>query len=126
MHLLHISCLLPQGQLQVPLLRPEDQVRLPSAATDGRAAAHGHEAAALRSEKQARASDLDRNLLLAHIPQSAASLNFLFSPLSIRIKPAQKSPSIANGTSAVMGQQQVKALCDISAQVQQYQQFLGE
>lgn len=41
-----------------------------------------------------------------------------------RIKPAQKSPSIANGTSAVMGQQQAKALCDISAQVQQYQQFL--
>lgn len=25
-----------------------------------------------------------------------------------------------------MGQQQVTALCDISAQVQQYQQFLGE
>lgn len=46
--------------------------------------------------------------------------------LSIRIKPVQKTPGITNGTSGGMGQQQVTALCDISAQVQQYQQFLGE
>ncbi|MEQ2217148.1 hypothetical protein XENOCAPTIV_024566 [Xenoophorus captivus] len=41
-----------------------------------------------------------------------------------RIKPLQKTQGIANGTSGA-GQQQV-ALSDISAQVQQYQQFLGE
>lgn len=43
-----------------------------------------------------------------------------------RIKPLQKTQGIANGTSGVVGQQQVAALSDISAQVQQYQQFLGE
>lgn len=52
-------------------------------------------------------------------------LTFMASP-SIRVKTVQKTPGITNGTSAVMGQQQVKALCDISAQVQQYQQFLGK
>uniref|UniRef100_A0A3Q3XH50 RFX-type winged-helix domain-containing protein n=1 Tax=Mola mola TaxID=94237 RepID=A0A3Q3XH50_MOLML len=41
-----------------------------------------------------------------------------------RIKPAQKTQGITNGTSGGMGQQQATALCDISAQVQQYQQFL--
>ncbi|XP_029950726.1 MHC class II regulatory factor RFX1-like isoform X2 [Salarias fasciatus] len=41
-----------------------------------------------------------------------------------RIKPVQKSPAITNGTSGGAGQQQSGALCDISAQVQQYQQFL--
>ncbi|XP_020511376.1 MHC class II regulatory factor RFX1 isoform X2 [Labrus bergylta] len=41
-----------------------------------------------------------------------------------RIKPVQKTQGITNGTSGVMGQQQGGALCDISAQVQQYQQFL--
>ncbi|KAM4750748.1 MHC class II regulatory factor RFX1 isoform 3-T3 [Anableps anableps] len=41
-----------------------------------------------------------------------------------RIKPLQKTQGIANGTSGVAGQQQVAALSDISAQVQQYQQFL--
>ncbi|XP_028452550.1 MHC class II regulatory factor RFX1 isoform X2 [Perca flavescens] len=41
-----------------------------------------------------------------------------------RIKPLQKSQGITNGTSGGMGQQQAAALCDISAQVQQYQQFL--
>lgn len=46
--------------------------------------------------------------------------------LSIRIKPVQKTQGITNGTSGGMGQQQATALCDISAQVQQYQQFLGE
>ncbi|XP_072240393.1 MHC class II regulatory factor RFX1 isoform X2 [Leuresthes tenuis] len=39
-----------------------------------------------------------------------------------RIKPVQKTQGLANGTSGGAGQQQ--ALCDISAQVQQYQQFL--
>ncbi|XP_062284281.1 MHC class II regulatory factor RFX1 isoform X3 [Scomber scombrus] len=41
-----------------------------------------------------------------------------------RIKPIQKTHGIANGTSGGAGQQQAGALCDISAQVQQYQQFL--
>ncbi|XP_062243624.1 MHC class II regulatory factor RFX1 isoform X2 [Platichthys flesus] len=41
-----------------------------------------------------------------------------------RIKPAQKTQGITNGTSGGTGQQQAAALCDISAQVQQYQQFL--
>ncbi|XP_023277829.1 MHC class II regulatory factor RFX1 isoform X1 [Seriola lalandi dorsalis] len=40
-----------------------------------------------------------------------------------RIKPVQKAQGITNGTSGGTGQQQA-ALCDISAQVQQYQQFL--
>lgn len=46
--------------------------------------------------------------------------------LSNRIKPLHKAQGITNGTSGGMGQQQAGALCDISAQVQQYQQFLGE
>ncbi|XP_068585206.1 MHC class II regulatory factor RFX1 isoform X2 [Cebidichthys violaceus] len=41
-----------------------------------------------------------------------------------RIKPLHKAQGITNGTSGGMGQQQAGALCDISAQVQQYQQFL--
>ncbi|KAG7223786.1 hypothetical protein INR49_026469 [Caranx melampygus] len=41
-----------------------------------------------------------------------------------RIKPVQKTQGITNGTSSGAGQQQAGALCDISAQVQQYQQFL--
>ncbi|KAM3623935.1 uncharacterized protein V6R79_017153 [Siganus canaliculatus] len=41
-----------------------------------------------------------------------------------RIKPMQKAQGITNGTSGSLGQQQATALCDISAQVQQYQQFL--
>nr|XP_046262242.1 MHC class II regulatory factor RFX1 isoform X5 [Scatophagus argus] len=41
-----------------------------------------------------------------------------------RIKPVQKTQGITNGTSGGIGQQQATALCDISAQVQQYQQFL--
>nr|XP_020451705.1 MHC class II regulatory factor RFX1 isoform X2 [Monopterus albus] len=40
-----------------------------------------------------------------------------------RIKPVQKTQGIANGTLGGAGQQ-AAALCDISAQVQQYQQFL--
>lgn len=38
----------------------------------------------------------------------------------------QKNQGIANGTPGGLGQQQAAALCDISAQLQQYQQFLGE
>ncbi|XP_035027373.1 MHC class II regulatory factor RFX1 isoform X3 [Hippoglossus stenolepis] len=41
-----------------------------------------------------------------------------------RIKPVQKTQGITNGTSGGTGQQQAAGLCDISAQVQQYQQFL--
>ncbi|XP_074485064.1 MHC class II regulatory factor RFX1 isoform X1 [Sebastes fasciatus] len=40
-----------------------------------------------------------------------------------RIKPLHKAQGISNGTSGGLGQQ-AGALCDISAQVQQYQQFL--
>lgn len=46
--------------------------------------------------------------------------------LPTRIKPVQRSQGITNGTSGGIGQQQATALCDISAQVQQYQPFLGE
>ncbi|CAI5679473.1 unnamed protein product [Oreochromis niloticus] len=41
-----------------------------------------------------------------------------------RVKPVQKSQGIANGTAGGIGQQQGSTLCDISAQVHQYQQFL--
>lgn len=41
-----------------------------------------------------------------------------------RIKPVQKAQGITNGTAGGAGQQQGAGLCDISAQVQQYQQFL--
>ncbi|XP_073328337.1 MHC class II regulatory factor RFX1 isoform X1 [Pagrus major] len=41
-----------------------------------------------------------------------------------RLKPVQKTQGLTNGTSGGIGQQQATALCDISAQVQQYQQFL--
>lgn len=44
-----------------------------------------------------------------------------------RLKPVQKVEGMTNGTAAGSGQQQQGAgLSDISAQVQQYQQFLGE
>uniref|UniRef100_H3D985 Regulatory factor X1 n=1 Tax=Tetraodon nigroviridis TaxID=99883 RepID=H3D985_TETNG len=41
-----------------------------------------------------------------------------------RVKPVQKSQGLANGTPGGLAQQQATALCDISAQLQQYQQFL--
>ncbi|XP_061737284.1 MHC class II regulatory factor RFX1 isoform X4 [Nerophis ophidion] len=41
-----------------------------------------------------------------------------------RIKSVQKTQGITNGTSGGLGQQQTAVVCDISAQVQQYQQFL--
>lgn len=53
-------------------------------------------------------------------------LFFCLNGVSHRVKPVQKSQGITNGTSGGAGQQQASALCDISAQVQQYQQFLGE
>ncbi|KAK7930210.1 hypothetical protein WMY93_006605 [Mugilogobius chulae] len=42
-----------------------------------------------------------------------------------RIKQVQKTQGVANGTSGGAGQQQAAGVCDISAQVQQYQQFMG-
>ncbi|XP_061844126.1 MHC class II regulatory factor RFX1 isoform X1 [Nerophis lumbriciformis] len=41
-----------------------------------------------------------------------------------RIKSVQKTQGITNGTSGGLAQQQATVVCDISAQVQQYQQFL--
>ncbi|XP_033957973.1 MHC class II regulatory factor RFX1 isoform X2 [Pseudochaenichthys georgianus] len=41
-----------------------------------------------------------------------------------RLKPLQKAQGITNGTAGGLGQQ-ASGLCDISAQVQQYQQFLA-
>ncbi|KAM9818241.1 MHC class II regulatory factor RFX1 isoform X1 [Syngnathus typhle] len=41
-----------------------------------------------------------------------------------RVKAVQKTEGIANGTSGGASQQQAGVVCDISAQVQQYQQFL--
>lgn len=38
----------------------------------------------------------------------------------------QKNQGMANGTPGGLAQQQATALCDISAQLQQYQQFLGQ
>ena len=46
--------------------------------------------------------------------------------MSFRIKPVQKNQGIANGTPGGLAQQQATAVCDISAQLQQYQQFLGK
>lgn len=45
---------------------------------------------------------------------------------SARIKAVQKNQGMANGTPGGLAQQQATALCDISAQLQQYQQFLGQ
>ncbi|XP_077379932.1 MHC class II regulatory factor RFX1 isoform X7 [Festucalex cinctus] len=42
-----------------------------------------------------------------------------------RIKAVQKTEGITNGTSGGTSQQQAGVVCDISAQVQQYQQFLA-
>lgn len=44
--------------------------------------------------------------------------------LSPRLKPIQKMEGMTNGVA--VGPQQAAGLSDISAQVQQYQQFLGE
>lgn len=46
------------------------------------------------------------------------------STLSPRLKPIQKMEGMTNGVA--VGPQQATGLSDISAQVQQYQQFLGE
>ncbi|XP_037107708.1 MHC class II regulatory factor RFX1 isoform X2 [Syngnathus acus] len=45
-------------------------------------------------------------------------------PQKSRVKAVQKTEGIANGTSGGASQQQAGVVCDISAQVQQYQQFL--
>lgn len=45
-------------------------------------------------------------------------------PFSPRLKPIQKMEGMTNGVA--VGPQQATGLSDISAQVQQYQQFLGE
>lgn len=44
----------------------------------------------------------------------------------LRIKPVQKVEGMTNGMGLGAGQQQPAGLSDISSQVQQYQQFLGE
>lgn len=54
----------------------------------------------------------------------------LFRSLPIRLKPVHKVEGMTNGTAAGAGQQQQQQQgsghVDISTQVQQYQQFLGE
>ncbi len=57
---------------------------------------------------------------------SCVSLSLVLSPW--RLKPVQKVEGITNGMSPGSGQQQQQSsgLSDISTQVQQYQQFLGE
>lgn len=53
-----------------------------------------------------------------------------FTPVLIRLKPVHKVEGMTNGTAAGAGQQQQQqqgsGQVDISTQVQQYQQFLGE
>lgn len=51
-------------------------------------------------------------------------LNCPAHPFSLRLKPIQKMEGMTNGVA--VGPQQATGLSDISAQVQQYQQFLGE
>ena len=115
-------CLPPQGQLQIPLLRPADQGQLAPAATDGGPAAHGHAGPALLTEAEvagrggpARAGGGGAGL--AGLSQGPNR------PLC-RLKPLQKMEGMTNGVA--VGPQQAAGLSDISAQVQQYQQFLGE
>lgn len=53
-----------------------------------------------------------------------------FTPIIIRLKPVHKVEGMTNGTAAGAGQQQQQqqgsGQVDISTQVQQYQQFLGD
>lgn len=53
-----------------------------------------------------------------------------FIPIPIRLKPVHKVEGMTNGTASGAGQQQQQqqgsGQVDISTQVQQYQQFLGE
>lgn len=53
-----------------------------------------------------------------------------FICVSVRLKPVHKVEGLTNGTAAGVGQQQQQqqgsGQVDISTQVQQYQQFLGE
>ncbi|XP_060000995.1 MHC class II regulatory factor RFX1 isoform X5 [Lagenorhynchus albirostris] len=86
------------GQLQVPLLWPAHQGQLTPAAADGGPAAHGHAGPTLLAKTE--------------------SLAYPFS----RLKPIQKMEGMTNGVA--VGPQQATGLSDISAQVQQYQQFL--
>ncbi|XP_073659291.1 MHC class II regulatory factor RFX1 isoform X4 [Tursiops truncatus] len=86
------------GQLQVPLLWPAHQGQLTPAAADGGPAAHGHAGPTLLAKTESSA--------------------YPFS----RLKPIQKMEGMTNGVA--VGPQQATGLSDISAQVQQYQQFL--
>ncbi|XP_021165857.2 MHC class II regulatory factor RFX1 isoform X1 [Fundulus heteroclitus] len=71
-----------------------------------------------------RLMDEQQHMAMRQQPFSQKSSFCVFPPdCSERIKPFQKTQGIANGTSGGPGQQQA-TLSDISAQVQQYQQFL--
>lgn len=117
-----------QREFQISLLWTADQSELISAPSDGGPATPGHEAAALLPE-----TEVDTNaLFLIFLCQSLWFLCFsvclVLSPC--RLKPVQKVEGITNGMSSGSGQQQQQqqssGLSDISTQVQQYQQFLGE
>lgn len=78
---------------------------------------------------------IKKKLLVHHCTAVIFSLKYLFSNfhldhVSIRLKPVHKVEGMTNGTAAGTGQQQQQQQgsghVDISTQVQQYQQFLGE
>lgn len=107
-----------QGELEVPLLRAAHQGRFTAAAARGGSAAPGHAPAALRPETTVRGPP---NPPL-RAPQNPTDLPPFPSPHSL--KPVQKvEGGVTNGVSSGPAPPGVP---DISAQVQQYQQFLGE
>lgn len=115
-----------QREFQISLLWTADQSELISAPSDGGPATPGHEAAALLPETEVDTRALFHILLSVSLVPVFLSL--VLSPW--RLKPVQKVEGITNGMSSGSGpqqqQQQSSGLSDISTQVQQYQQFLGE
>lgn len=110
----------PQRQLQVPLLWATHQGQLPAAAAPGGPAAHGHAGPALCAEAEVGGGPPPRGARLALWLAQPRHHRVLCS----RLKPIQKLEGMTNGVA--VGPQQASGLSDISAQVQQYQQFLGE
>lgn len=107
-----------QGELEVPLLRAAHQGGFAAAAARGGSAAPGHAPAALRPETTVRGPP---NPPL-RAPQNPTDPPPFPSPHSL--KPVQKvEGGVTNGVSSGPAPPGVP---DISAQVQQYQQFLGE
>lgn len=122
---LHTHIFFWQWKFQVPLLWAENQGRVLSSSSNGRPATSGYEAAALLPETEVHTHTLVPEYFLAIIEVSK-KVNLC----AIRLKPVHKVEGMTNGTAAATGQQQQQQQAsghvDISTQVQQYQQFLGE